>query len=226
MQRIFDILLSGLALLFLSPVLLVIIMILRVTGEGEIFFLQSRIGKHSQSFNVIKFATMLKNSPNTGTKTITLAKDPRILPFGKILRKTKINELPQLINVLKGDMSLIGPRPLTVDNFLAYKKDVQNTITGVRPGVSGVASVIFRDEEKLLTEMEHAINTYQVSIAPYKGDLELWYVENNSLSLYFKLIFVTVHAVLVPSSRIVWRILPSLPKPPKDLHDKFLHPNP
>ena len=205
--------------------LLLIIIVLRVTGEGEIFFLQNRVGTHGRCFGVIKFATMLKDSPNIGTRTITLAYDPRILPFGAFLRKTKINELPQLINVLKGDMSLIGPRPLTEENFAAYSRDVQNKVTGVRPGVSGVASVIFRNEETLLTDKAIAIETYRDSIAPYKGDLELWYVENNSPQLYFKLIFATIHVVLVPSSAIIWRLLPGLPKPPEDFHDKLFYSN-
>ena len=224
-QRIFDIFFSALGLLFLSPVLVLIIIVLRVTGEGEIFFLQNRVGKHGRCFGVMKFATMLKDSPNIGTRTITLADDPRILPFGAFLRKTKINELPQLINVLKGDMSLIGPRPLTEENFAAYSIDVQNKVTSVRPGVSGVASVIFRNEETLLTDKAIAIETYRDSIAPYKGALELWYVENNSPVLYFKLIFATIHVVIVPSSTIIWRLLPNLPKPPKDFHDKLYYAN-
>ena len=111
MQRIFDIIFATIALFLLSPLLIPIIIILRFTGEGEIFFIQKRIGMNKNNIKLFKFATMLKDSPNLGSGTVTLHNDPRILPFGSWLRKTKINELPQLINILIGDMSIIGPRP-------------------------------------------------------------------------------------------------------------------
>ena len=117
MERFFDIFFSGLALLVLSPLFIILILILRFSGEGEIFFLQERIGKDNKPFMLFKFATMLKNSPHIGTGTITVKNDPRVLPIGKFLRKSKINELPQLINIFKGDMSSIGPRPLTLKAF-------------------------------------------------------------------------------------------------------------
>ena len=109
MERFFDILFSALALLVLSPLLLPIVLILKLSGEGEIFFLQERIGKGGQVFKLFKFATMLKDSPNIGTGTVTMKGDPRVLPVGKFLRKTKINELPQLLNIFFGDTSVIGP---------------------------------------------------------------------------------------------------------------------
>ena len=112
MQRLLDILLSGIAILILSPLFLLIILILSITGEREIFFKQDRIGINKTNFGLLKFVTMLKNSENTGAGTVTLKNDYRVLPFGKFLRKTKLNELPQLFNILKGDMSVIGPRPL------------------------------------------------------------------------------------------------------------------
>ena len=111
MQRLFDIIFSGIALVLLSPLLLPLMFILRVTGEGEIFFPQSRVGRGGKHFKLYKFATMLKDSPNMGTGTVTVKNDPRILPIGGFLRKTKVNELPQLINIFNGDMSVIGPRP-------------------------------------------------------------------------------------------------------------------
>ena len=107
MIRFFDILFSGIALLILSPLLVPVSIILRLTGEGEVFFLQERIGKGGKKFKLFKFATMLKNSPNIGTGTVTMRNDPRVLPVGKLLRKTKINELPQLLNIFIGDMSVI-----------------------------------------------------------------------------------------------------------------------
>ena len=105
MIRAFDIIFSFMALVVLMPLLVPIMILLRLTGEGEIFFLQKRIGRYGQTFDLCKFATMLKDSPNIGTGTITIANDPRVLPLGKFLRKSKINEVPQLYNVLVGDMS-------------------------------------------------------------------------------------------------------------------------
>ena len=117
MERFFDVFLSSIALIFLSPLLLPIIIILKLTGEGEVFFMQERIGRNGRLFKLIKFATMLKNSPNLGTGTVTMKHDPRILPVGKFLRKTKINELPQLLNILLGDMSVVGPRLLQLKHL-------------------------------------------------------------------------------------------------------------
>lgn len=111
MQRVFDILFSSLTIIILLPILVPILCILRLTGEGEVFFRQTRVGKDKVSFNLLKLATMLKNSEQLGAGTVTLKDDFRVLPYGKFLRKTKLNELPQLFNILLGDMSIIGPRP-------------------------------------------------------------------------------------------------------------------
>src|SRR5690606_26719993 len=108
----FDIVFSFLALLLLSPLLIPIILLLKFTGEGEVFYLQKRMGFRNKEFYIWKFATMLKNSPNMGSGDVTTRNDPRVTPMGKFLRMSKINELPQLINILKGDMSFVGPRPL------------------------------------------------------------------------------------------------------------------
>lgn len=150
MKRFFDILLTSLAVLVLSPLLVPIMIILKLTGEHYIFYCQERVGKDRKPFGLMKFATMLKDSPNIGTGDITTRHDPRVLPFGRFLRKTKINELPQLFNILKGDMSIIGPRPLTPRNFAYYSPEIQQAIGELRPGLSGIGSVIFRDEERYL----------------------------------------------------------------------------
>lgn len=221
MQRFLDILLAGLALLALAPLLLPIAILLHLTGEGEIFYAQRRIGRGGKVFNLLKFATMLKNSPNIGTGTITVKSDPRVLPFGGFLRKTKINELPQLINIVLGDMSVIGPRPMTEDNFLAYAQETRSAITQVRPGLSGIGSVIFRDEEEMLHASADPRFVHTHIIAPYKGALEQWYVANQSLSLYVALIALTAWAVLRPRSRLVWQIYPSLPKPSPEMAQLF-----
>lgn len=217
MERIFDILFSVLALTLLSPVLFLVGLTLKFTGEGEIFFLQERVGRGGNAFKLIKFATMLKDSPNLGTGTVTMKGDARILPFGKILRSSKINELPQLLNVLLGDMAVIGPRPLTSQTFSAYPVAVQEVIKSVRPGLSGVGSIVFREEEEIMDGPFASVEFYECVIAPYKGSLEEWFVANKGLYLYFLSIFITVWAVLIPSSAIVWRLYRGLPKPPEEL---------
>jgi lipopolysaccharide/colanic/teichoic acid biosynthesis glycosyltransferase len=217
MQRIFDIFFSALALVVLSPLLLPIAIVLRLTGEGEIFFLQSRVGQGGKQFNLYKFATMLKNSPSIGTGTVTVKNDPRILPMGHFLRKTKINELPQLLNILFGHMSVIGPRPQTQRCFEAFTAASQAAIIQVRPGLSGIGSIIFRDEENLLHGQTDSVRFYDEVIAPYKGALEEWYVVHQGLWTYFMLIGLTVWVVLFPQSGWVWRVFASLPLPPMQL---------
>lgn len=214
MQRLFDILFSGAALIVLSPIFVPIMVILRLTGEGEIFFVQPRVGLGGQKFGLLKFATMLKNSPNMGTGTLTLEDDPRVLPFGKFLRATKINELPQLINIFKGDMSVIGPRPQTDRCFSAFPEDSQAMIVKVRPGLSGIGSIAFRAESRMMSNTDDADRLYDELVMPYKGQLEQWYVRNQSLAIYFAAIIVTAWVIVFPNSRILWRTFPSLPKPP------------
>ena len=190
---------------------------LRITGEGEVFFQQSRIGKNGRPFNLIKFATMLKNSPNIGTGTITLREDPRILPVGRLLRSTKLNELPQLFNVLRGDMSLIGPRPQTYRCFKAFPLRSQKEIIKVRPGLSGIGSIFFRDEDKIMQKSEDPTWFYDQVIMRFKGLLECWYVENQSLRLYFRLIFLTVLVVLFRSINVRKFLPKTLPSAPAEL---------
>lgn len=219
MQRLFDILLSALGLLLLSPLLVPIAVALRFSGEGEIFFLQDRVGKNGKIFKLYKFATMLKDSPNLGTGTVTLKNDPRILPMGNFLRKTKVNELPQLLNILKGDMSIIGPRPQTQRCFDAFSPAAQVAIIKVWPGLSGIGSIIFRDEENLMHGHADAARFYDEVIAPYKGALEEWYVTNVGLRSYFRLIVITAWVVIFPKSPIVWQAFSDLPRPPAALAD-------
>lgn len=217
MQRLLDILLSGLALLVLSPLLLPIILILRLTGEGEVFYTQQRIGRGGKPFGLYKFATMLKNSPNMGTGTVTVKNDPRVLPMGRFLRKTKINELPQLLNIFKGDMSVIGPRPQTQRCFNAFPVRSQAEIIKVRPGLSGIGSIVFRDEEELMHASKDPERFYDEVIMPYKGVLEEWYVANQGLWTYLVCIFVTAWVVLFPKSTLAWRVFRGLPAVPAEL---------
>lgn len=219
MQRLLDLLFSGLALMVLSPILIPIVIVLRFTGEGEIFYFQERIGRGGKPFQLFKFATMLKDSPSLGTGTITVKGDPRILPLGRFLRKTKINELPQLLNIFIGDMSVIGPRPLTLQTFSAYSKHVQKEVQKVRPGLSGIGSIIFRNEEDFLSGSAASVEYYQTVIAPYKGAVEEWYVQCNGLRTYFSAISLTVWVILFPGSSAVWRTFKGLPIPPDELKE-------
>ena len=218
MERFFDIFFSGLALVALLPFLAPIFLILRFSGEGEIFFLQERIGRGGKVFKLYKFATMLKDSPNMGTGTVTVKNDPRVLPMGGFLRKTKINELPQLINIFKGDMSVVGPRPQTQRCFDAFPESARNDITKVRPGLSGIGSVVFRSEEDMMHANADPDRLYDDVIMPYKGKLESWYVRNNSVWNYFLLIALTILVILTRSTRLIYRCYSSLPRPPEDLN--------
>jgi lipopolysaccharide/colanic/teichoic acid biosynthesis glycosyltransferase len=217
MQRFFDIVLSGIALAILSPVFMAVILMLRCTGEREVFFLQKRVGKKGKTFKLYKFATMLKDSPNTGAGTVTLKNDPRVLPIGKILRRTKINELPQLINIFNGDMSVIGPRPQTRRCFDAFPLVSQKEIIRVRPGLSGIGSIFFRNEEDMLEQAEGAEQFYDNTIMPYKGKLEEWYVSHRNILNYFILIGVTIFVMFGFNNKILSIFFPDLPKPPQNL---------
>jgi lipopolysaccharide/colanic/teichoic acid biosynthesis glycosyltransferase len=217
MQRLLDIILSTLALVVLSPLLVPIVIILLLTGEHEVFYFQERIGRGGTAFRLFKFATMLKNSPNIGTGTITMKNDPRILPIGHFLRMTKINELPQLLNILVGDMSVVGPRPQTRRCFDAFPESAKVAILTVRPGLSGIGSIVFRDEEDALHASKDPVRFYDDVIAPYKGELEEWYVAHQSMRTYTLVILITGWVVVRPRSHIVWHAFRGLPKLPAEL---------
>lgn len=213
-KRFFDFLAALVTTLVLSPLLIPIMIGLKFTGEGYIFYTQKRLGYHNEYFNIWKFATMLLNSPNMGSGSITLRNDPRITPMGGFLRKTKINELPQVFNVLFGNMSIVGPRPLMQADFDAYPKHVQEKVYSVKPGITGIGSVVFRDEEKFFDEnlKEDPQVFYKRVIAPYKGELELWYANNQSFWVDLKIILLTVWIILFPESDMTGKAFHDLPK--------------
>jgi lipopolysaccharide/colanic/teichoic acid biosynthesis glycosyltransferase len=217
MQRLLDICLSFTALIVLAPFLLPVMIILRFTGEGEVFYIQQRAGYKGDEFGLFKFATMLIDSPNIGTGELTVRADPRVLPFGKFLRKTKLNELPQLWNIFIGDMSVVGPRPMVPNTYAKYPEATREKLNTIRPGLTGIGSIIFRDEESYLADCEQPMEFYKDHIIPYKCDLEVWYVENNSLWLYIKAILVTVWVVIFPSSNIADKAFSGIPRLPKRL---------
>ena len=221
MIRLFDLFLASVALLILAPLLMVVCLILVVTGEGEVIYRQQRVGMGGQLFSLYKFATMLKDSSKMENGNITIKNDPRVLPFGKLLRVTKINELPQLWNILKGDISVIGHRPLTSDNFDRYPEDHRRIIEKSKPGLSGIGSIVFRDEESLLTLFSDPINGYSKYIAPYKANLEVWALTKKGVIFYFLLIFLTIWVVLLPRSKLHWKIFDSIPQPPTEIKAKL-----
>lgn len=217
MRRSIDIVFSFLAIVLLTPLLIPVVVILRLSGEGEVFYVQERAGLGGNSFDLYKLATMMKNSPNIGVGDITVRDDPRVLPFGKFLRKTKLNELPQLWNILVGDMSIVGPRPMVLNIYTHYPEEVREKLNTVRPGLTGIGSIVFRDEERYLADRDEPMEFYKDHIIPYKSDLELWFVENNTIWLYGKIFFITAWVTVFPSSTLVDKVFLDLPKFPNSL---------
>ena len=202
MKRFLDIVCAGAGLILLLPLLFPLAILLRVTGEGKVFYRQERMGHRHKPFFILKFATMLENSPSIGSGDITLRDDPRVLPVGRVLRKTKINELPQLWNVLIGQMSLVGPRPLTLNQFSLYSEDIAGVIAKSKPGITGVSALVFRDEERFLAGRANPREYYSQILLPRKAKLESWYSENRTSLIDVIVLFLTACVVLRPSSRL------------------------
>ncbi|MCB1983913.1 MAG: sugar transferase [Nitrosomonas sp.] len=214
-KRLFDFVLALIAFILLLPIFIPVILILSVTGEKEVFYLQNRVGFRNKHFKIWKFATMLKNSENIGTGSITVRDDPRVFPFGQFLRKTKINELPQVINVLLGNMSIVGPRPLMLVDFQKYNLEQQKTIYNCKPGITGIGSIVFRDEQQMFSNINmDPQEYYHKYIMPYKGNLEAWYQQNASLLVDLKIIFLTAWVIIFPNSNLYRSWLKDLPERP------------
>lgn len=217
-KRLIDLILALIALAILSPFLIPICIILLLTGEHEVFYLQNRVGFKNSRFKIWKFATMMKNSSKMGTGSLTLRNDPRVLPIGKFLRKTKINELPQIINVLLGNMSFVGPRPQMEVDFFKFPVHVQEVIYNSNPGITGIGSIIFRDEEKWISNAQGDKHEfYKNHIAPYKGELEIWYQKKLSLYTDFMLLFLTAWVIIAPESDLIYSVFHDLPVRPETL---------
>jgi lipopolysaccharide/colanic/teichoic acid biosynthesis glycosyltransferase len=215
--RFFDILFASLALIVLLPFMLPIMIGLKLTGEHYIFYKQMRIGRYGKDFGLLKFATMLKDSPNMKGGTFTYRDDPRILPMGKFLRKTKINELPQLINIFLGQMSVVGYRPLVHKGYDIYSSEVKQKLYNAKPGLSGITSIVLRNEEEILQKIDDKDSFYKNVIMPYKGQLESWFIDNSSVHNYFKIIFITIIVILRPSFCIWKKAFNTMPNIPPEL---------
>lgn len=209
-KRTIDVAFAVTFLVISLPVFLLVVILLSISGDKEIFYFQERIGFKNKKFYILKFATMLKNCDYRGIGQFTLANDPRITTLGRILRKTKLNELPQLINILRGDMSLVGPRPLTLDGFKRYSKEVQRRIYNLRPGLTGVGSIIFRDEVRLLDNCSDYETLYR-KINAHKGKLEIWYQSNRGIRVDFTILFLTGFSIFFPNQTMIYKVFKNLP---------------
>lgn len=213
-KRSLDFIVSLIVIFLLLPFLLPISIVLRCTAEGEIFYLQERMGFKNHKFKIFKFATMLKDSLNLGTGSITLVGDFRVTRIGKYLRSTKINELPQLYNILKGDISIVGPRPVLEQDWLLYPDTIRDKIYDVKPGLTGIGSIVFRDEESIVSNVkdEDPHLYFKRVIAPFKGELEMWYQVHSSFLLDLQLIFMTAWVIISPTSKLYEKWFRDLPK--------------
>jgi lipopolysaccharide/colanic/teichoic acid biosynthesis glycosyltransferase len=192
--RLFDILFSLIALIVLSPILLIIAVIIMIESRGGAFFMQERVGKNYVMFRLIKFRTMALDSQKTGFLTVGM-RDPRITKAGYYLRKFKLDELPQLINVLSGDMSIVGPRP-EIRKYVDEYTEEQKVVLSIRPGITDYASIEFSNENEILARSDNPEKTYIKDILPAKIHLNMRYINNRNLITYFKVIFLTVQAVM------------------------------
>ncbi|RYY60396.1 MAG: sugar transferase [Chitinophagaceae bacterium] len=212
-KRLFDIVFALLALVILSPLLVPIVILLLLTGEHYVFFRQDRVGYHNRIFGIYKFATMLKDSPNMGNGDVTTRNDPRVTAVGQFLRKTKLNELPQLLNILAGDMSFVGPRPLMKVGFDRYSDEMKAKVYQVKPGLTGIGSIVFRDEELIITQSKLPPHEcYRDIILPYKGAVEVWYQQHLSFYTDFMILFLTAWYIISSESQLVYKVFPGLPR--------------
>jgi len=193
MIRFFDILLSFLGLIVLTPFFFIISLLIICTTKGSVFYLQQRVGKNQKDFTLYKFRTMKKDAYKKGLLTVG-EKDARITNIGYFLRKYKLDELPQLLNVLIGQMSLTGPRP-EVRKYVDMYNDEQKKVLQVRPGITDFASIEFRNENQLLAQSENPEKYYIEEIMPKKLIINLKYIENQSLKTYFQILFLTAKLV-------------------------------
>lgn len=196
LKRLFDMAASGLGILALSPLLAVIALLIRLDSKGPVLFKQERVGKGGEPFTILKFRTMRTDAEKLGGQ-LTVGHDPRITRVGHWLRKSKLDELPQLFNVFSGDMSLVGPRP-EVPKYVALYTPEQRRVLEVRPGVTDLASIEFRDENDLLENQTDPEGFYISQIMPRKLELNAAYIEKQSLVFDLWVIFKTVHRVIFP----------------------------
>ncbi len=189
-KRLFDILLSLLGLILLSPVIIVCALLVKLTSRGPVFFQQQRVGKNFKMFNIYKFRSMVPEAPQKGAK-VTADGDPRITKIGRLLRKTKLDELPQLFNVLRGDMSFVGPRPEVLE-FVEMFRDDYEQLLKLRPGITDISSIEYRFEEEILGAADDPRAAYISEVLPAKIKLSKTYLNEVSILNDIKIIFATL----------------------------------
>lgn len=194
LSRSFDLFFSSLGLFILSPVFLMIAILIKLESKGPVFYCQERVGKNFRSFQIFKFRTMIQNADKKGP-LITSGGDSRVTRIGRILRKTKIDELAQLLNVIKGDMSLVGPRP-EVRKYVELYENEYKDILKVKPGITDIASIVYRDEESLLSMQADPETYYALIHLPKKIRLAKKYIENKSVLYDLRLILLTLRRIL------------------------------
>lgn len=193
LKRLFDILSSLAVLIFILPLFVLVSLLIMLDSKGGVFYKQIRVGQNAKKFELLKFRTM---RPNSDQIQITVGnRDPRVTRIGYYLRKYKLDEIPQLINIIKGEMSVVGPRP-EVPKYVENYTDKQKKVLTVKPGLTDFASLQFVDESELLAQSENPERTYVEEILPQKLDLALEYIEKRSFALDLKLIFKTLHKIL------------------------------
>lgn len=193
-KRIFDLFFSLLGIILLLPLFAVIAILIKVSSPGSIFFRQTRVGFKGKDFLIYKFRTMI-TTQDADAPEITVSGDSRITPIGQVLRKFKLDELPQLINVFKGEMSLVGPRP-EVPKYVALYTLEQRRVLDVLPGITDLASIEFADEERLLASATDFQKLYIDEVIPKKLELNLKYISKVSLSQDISIILRTIHLIL------------------------------
>lgn len=193
LKRVFDIVASFCGIVILFPLIIIVSILIKITSKGPVLFKQVRVTKNGKLFKIYKFRTMRENSE--GNKQITVGKDNRITGIGHILRKTKLDELPQLFNVLKGEMSLVGPRP-EVPKYVELYTDEQREILKVPAGITDYASIYFSNESELLGEVENPEEFYIKKIMPYKIELNKKYINEIGIMTDIKIIILTILKIL------------------------------
>ena len=213
--RMLDLVIAMVSIFVAAPVFLAAAQILAVTYPHRIFFVQRRVGRHEELFGLIKFVTMVPGAEHMPGGSITHTRDPRISRVGRTLRRTKINELPQLWNVLRGHMSIVGPRPVTQAGHMKYGESGRRKLSQMAPGITGIGSIMLFNEEELISAIPGDPHQYHDEvIKPYKVELEHWFFRHQSIGLYLQVIVCTLLTLLHgrPTVRPSWRDLPLAPQ--------------
>ncbi|MCM4154275.1 sugar transferase [Arenibacter sp. N53] len=200
LKRSFDIISSGLGLLFISPILIIVSGAIALSSKGGIFYKQSRVGLHGANFNILKFRTMYTGSDRNGLLTVG-DRDPRVTPIGYYLRKYKLDELPQLINVLIGSMSLVGPRP-EVSKYVNLYSTEDRIVLSIKPGITDYASIFFRNENEILKLASDPEKKYIEEVMPRKLELNKKYIEEKGMLTDLKILFLTFKSILNKNDKV------------------------